>query len=129
MSDTLIEVDPVDEFLEHIGVRGMKWGVRKGKGSKVFAKAAKKATRLDKRASRIARRGAKLQYKGAKWGQFRKMRKGMRLSYKASKKVEKLRKWELKMATHLGDVKMSELDPKHKFVGKQYLHLLRGDDK
>lgn len=129
MSDALVEVDPVDDFLEHIGVKGMKWGVKRGKGSKVFAKASKKATRIDKRASRLTRRGDKLQYKGAKWGNFRKMKKGMRLAYKGSRKAEKLRKWEIKMATHLKDVKVSELQPKHKLAGKQYLHLLRGDDK
>lgn len=119
--------DPVDDFLEHIGVKGMKWGVRKGKGSKVFKKASKKAIRLEKRASKLSRKGAKLQYKGAKWGNFRKIRRGMRLSYKGTKKAEKLRKWEAQMAKHLKNVKVSELDYKHKEAGKQYLHMLRGD--
>ena len=128
MSDGNVANDPVDEFLEHIGVKGMKWGVRKGKGSKVFAKAAKKATKLEKKSSKLARRAAKLQYKGAKWGNFRKIRKGMRLNYKSTKKAEKLRKWELQMAKHLKDVKVSELEYKHKEAGKQYLHLLRGDN-
>lgn len=127
MSDEVIANDPVDDFLSHIGVRGMKWGVRKGKGSKVFAKASKKAVRLEKRASKLTKRGAKLQYKGAKWGNFGKIRKGMRLSYKGTAKAEKLRKWELQMAKHLKDVKVSELDYKHKEAGKQYLHMLRGD--
>jgi hypothetical protein len=127
VSDPIVAEDPVGDFLEHIGVKGMKWGVKRGKGSKVFKKAAKKAIRLEKRASKLTRRGAKLQYKGAKWGNFAKMRKGMRLSYKGSAKAEKLRKWELQMAKHLKDVKVSELDYKHKEAGKQYLHMLRGD--
>lgn len=127
MSDSEIVEDPVGEFLAHIGVRGMRWGVRKGKGSKVFKKASKKAARLDRRASKISRRGAKLQYKGAKWGNFRKIRKGMRLAYKGTKLAEKSRKWELAMAKELKDVKISELDYKHKEAGKQYLHMLRGD--
>ncbi len=128
MSDTLVAEDPVGDFLEHIGVRGMKWGVKKGKSSKVFKKASKKAIRLEKRASKLTRRGAKLQYKGAKWGNFAKIRKGMRLSYKGSALAEKSRKWEAAMAKQLKDVKVSELDPKHKEAGKQYLHLLRGDN-
>lgn len=128
MSDTHVAEDPVGDFLKHIGVKGMKWGVKRGKGSKVFKKASKKAVRLEKRASKLTRRGAKLQYKGAKWGNFGKMRKGMRLSYKGSAKAEKLRKWELAMAKHLKDVKVSDLDYKQKEAGKQYLHMLRGDN-
>lgn len=127
MSGDLVDNDPVDDFLKHIGVRGMKWGVKKGKSSKVFMKASKKATRLEKRSSKLTKRGAKLQYKGSKWGNFRKIRKGMRLSYKGSALGEKSRKWEANMAKHLKDVKVSELAPKHKEAGKQYLHLLRGD--
>jgi hypothetical protein len=127
MSDKVIAVDPVDEFLEHIGVRGMKWGVRRGNQSRTFARASKKAVKLEKKAARLTKRGAKLQYKGSKWGSFRKIRKGMRLSYKGTKYLEKSRKWELKMAQHLQGVKVSELQPKHKDKGKQYLHMLRGD--
>jgi hypothetical protein len=129
MSDEVIAEDPVDEFLEHIGVKGMKWGVKKGKGSKVFKKASKKAIRLERRSSRLAKKGAKLQYKGTKWGNVKKVQKGMKLSYKATKLAEKSRKWEAQMAKQLKDVKVSELEPKHKEAGKQYLHLLRGDSK
>lgn len=128
MSDEVNANDPVEDFLAHIGVRGMKWGVKRGKGSKVFKRASKKAVRLEKKSSKLVRRGAKLQYKGAKWGNFGKMRKGMRLSYKGAAKAEKLRKWELAMAKHLKDVKVSELDYKHKEAGKQYLHMLQGDN-
>lgn len=127
MSDELIAKDPVDEFLEHIGVMGMKWGVRRGNNSRTFARASKKAIRLEKKSVKLAKRGAKLQYKGSKWGSFRKIRKGMRLSYKSTKYAEKARKWELKMAQHLQGVKVSDLTPKHKDAGKQYLHLLRGE--
>jgi hypothetical protein len=128
MSDDVnVDNDPVDEFLEHIGVKGMKWGVRRGNQSRTFARASKKAIRLEKKASRLKKRGAKLQYKGSKWGNFRKIRKGMRLSYKSTKIEEKARKWELKMAQHFQGVKVSDLEPKHKDAGKQYLHLLRGD--
>lgn len=127
MSDEVVANDPVDDFLKHIGVKGMKWGVNRGKGSKVFKKASKKAIKLEKRSSKLTKRGAKLQYKGSKWGNFRKIRKGMRLSYKGSALAEKSRKWEANMAKHLKDVKVSELNPKHKEAGKQYLHLLRGD--
>lgn len=127
MSDEVIAEDPVDEFLEHIGVKGMKWGVRRGNQSRTFARASKKAIRLEKKSARLAKKGAKLQYKGSKWGNFRKIRKGMRLSYKSTKYAEKARKWELKMAQHLQGVKVSDLEPKHKDAGKQYLHLLRGD--
>lgn len=127
MSDEIVAVDPVDEFLEHIGVKGMKWGVRRGNASRTFARASKKAVRLEKKAVKLGKRGAKLQYKGSKWGSFRKIRKGMRLSYKSTKYEEKARKWELKMAQHFQGVKISDLEPKHKDAGKQYLHLLRGD--
>ena len=127
MSDEVVADDPVDDFLKHIGVKGMKWGVSRGKGSKVFKKASKKAIKLEKRSTKLTKRGAKLQYKGSKWGNFRKIRKGMRLSYKGSALAEKSRKWEAHMAKQLKDVKVSELNPKHKEAGKQYLHLLRGD--
>lgn len=128
MSDDLtVEPDAVEEFLEHIGVVGMKWGVRRGNQSRTFARASKKAIKLDKKSGKLAKKGAKLQYKGSKWGSFRKIRKGMRLSYKSTKYDEKARKWELKMAQHLQGVKVSDLQPKHKDAGKQYLHMLRGD--
>lgn len=126
-SDAPVQLDDVDEFLKHIGVLGMKWGVRRGNQSRTFARASKKAIRLDKKSGKLAKRGANLQYKGAKWGNFGKIRKGMRLTYKSTKYDEKARKWELKMAQHLQGVKVSELQPKHKDAGKQYLHMLRGD--
>ena len=127
MSDQLIAVDPVDEFLEHIGVKGMKWGVSKGKGSKVFNRAVKKAQKLDATSAKLTTKGAKLQYKGSQKGDFKKMGKGMKLSYKGVKMNEKRVKWEAKMAKHLTAVKVSELDMEHKENGKKYFHLLLGD--
>ena len=35
--------------LQHYGVLGMKWGVRRGKTTKAYQKASKKAAKIDKR--------------------------------------------------------------------------------
>jgi len=43
----------------HYGVRGMKWGVRKGKVDKAYAKASKKLSKLDKKVEKTRRQWEK----------------------------------------------------------------------
>lgn len=71
MDNYMYAVERNDEYLEHYGIRGMKWGVRKAremggaKGAKrlsrQYAKASKKLAKLEKRAAnskKYARRAA-----------------------------------------------------------------------
>jgi hypothetical protein len=47
-------LDPVDEFLAHYGVKGMKWGVRKDRGHEGQRAKTKKIEKLDKKYDRLA---------------------------------------------------------------------------
>lgn len=114
----------MNDVLSHYGVRGMRWGVKKGNGNIAFAKAVGKAQKLEKRAEKLKVRGAKIQYKGAKRFNQKKMVKGMRMTLKAAKIEKRARKWELKMAKELSTVSVKSLTPDQKEAGKQYLHVL-----
>ena len=61
--------EPVDEYLQHYGVLGMKWGVRNANYSTVRKKAAVKLEKIDTKSaqsSNIKAKAAKLNYKSAK---------------------------------------------------------------
>ena len=60
---------PVDEYLEHYGVLGMKWGIKNANYSTVRQKGAVRLEKIDSKSaqsSKIKAKAAKLNYKSAK---------------------------------------------------------------
>ena len=124
--------------LYHYGVLGMKWGVRKGNYSKAFTKAVKKKTKLEKKAAEKNLAAAKLQDRALRKeaharndAQYRKARKKL---YKANKKnlraaklQKKGMKWEKSMEKTFSNVKVSDMSPEAREVGKKYVYMLMDD--
>lgn len=124
MSDGPPEVQTVDDYLEHYGVVGMKWGVKRGNGNIAFAKGVRKVEKLNKRADKLKAKGLKKQYKGAKRFNQKKMVKGMKMTMKAAKLEKRAKKFEIQMAKNLSTVSVKSLTPDQKEAGKKYLHVL-----
>ena len=81
------------DFLEHYGVIGMKWGLRKAKPSsqsRAFRKSAKKALKLEKRSNKTAVKGAKLVLQGVTKKKQDVYMKGLSLQLKSVKLQKKL---------------------------------------
>lgn len=136
-------------YLEHYGVLGMKWGVRKDR-AKAIKKSYSKLRDLDirsaKRKSRsesyqargvaktqralsaIARgkveRGARIGRRGA-----RLSRKSYRLARSSARLQRRASSWVKSMNKYLGETKMSELTPNQIMLGKKYLADLIDDRK
>lgn len=55
----------VEEFLEHFGVKGMRWGVRKDRGSKSERRSARSAAKTDRQVKRADKRFDKRAKRGA----------------------------------------------------------------
>ena len=110
-------------YLAHYGVLGMKWGVRHNP-SKTFAKAAKKIYRLERKGAKKTMKGSKLQYRALKWGDGSLSLKGSKLMSKGAKLSFKSKKLEKKMAKYFSGVKLSDISPEHREIGKKYVYML-----
>ena len=115
------------EFLEHYGVVGMKWGLRKGKPSsqsRTFRKSAKKALKLEKRSNKLAVKGAKLVIKGTKRKKHDVYMKGLSLQLKSAKLQQKADRWEKLMRENFKDVSIDNIDEKSLEKGKAFIYML-----
>lgn len=122
-------------YLEHYGVLGMKWGVRKNP-DKAYAKAGRKLEKLDNKASKIAAKGAKREQKAIqrqakassawffkKWRAKRATKatqKALKTYQKSQVKEIKAYRWQQSMEKAFKDKKVSNMDPKYVKLGEKY---------
>lgn len=121
--------------LYHYGVRGMRWGVRKGNVSGAFAKASKKARRLETKSTKLKLKSAKLDNKAMKierrssnekkLDKARKMhQKAIKLSHKSAKLQVKGMKWVKSMEKVFSKVSMSDVSQDALDAGRKYTYML-----
>lgn len=121
--------------IEHYGVVGMKWGVRKDP-QRAHTRASQKLDKLDKKAtkaaSRISQKEAKSVAKQRKADTavlFRKSKaraadrsigKAEKARYKYFERVEKAKNWYTKMENAFRDVKINQVNQHYVDLGKKY---------
>lgn len=109
--------------LQHYGVLGMKWGVRRN-ASKAFAKASRKADKLDAKAKKTALKAAKLDAKNLKRYKVDRVEEAVKLRYKAAKLEKKGQKWAKKMEKTFAEVNINDVSKEHRDKGRKYVYML-----
>ena len=113
---------PVDEYLEHYGVLGMKWGIKNANYSTVRQKGAVRLEKIDSKSAKsstIKAKAAKLNYKNLKRrakGQpeiiSKKQQKAAKLNMKAASLDNKIVKMDRKVTKLVYVASKKEVDMK-----------------
>lgn len=124
-----------ETYLEHYGILGMKWGVRKDP-DKAYEKAGAKLEKLDRKATRLASKGAAREQRALKKQSratsailFKRMkarsaakatRRALQTYQKSQEKEVKAYRWNESMRKAFEDVKVSNMNEKYISLGEKY---------
>ena len=124
-----------EDYLEHHGVLGMKWGVKHAshmyskattsegkvaaatKMQKEYSKDSKKLNKLTKKANKALTKAVK-----AKYGLFGSQEKYDKKKLKADKKAYKAQKWYSSMSNTFSQQSLVSISDKDKAAGEKYLN-------
>lgn len=140
--DTDFNEEEQETDVEHYGVLGMKWGVRKD-ANKAYSRASNKLNKLDRKANDASARASKIESKSVdkqrkadsarifKKSSAKKAIKAIEKSDRARldyvKKMEKAVSWYKQMENTFKDVKLSNVSSDHIKLGEKYSKICLDD--